>query len=330
MNSERLRPISPENSAKVVSLSFAAAVAICVFHMRLFAPPVEDPALNDVRMLFSYPALSFFFAVSGYFLARRHGEPGWWRMAICKRIGTIAVPYCVWQLVSGVVAYCVEGRWTLRPGGFGLNPFVHPHLVPLWYLRNLMLLVVVSPILFWCLKRWGRWFVAILLAVWLSERGLVGLCPPSASLRLNGLLQATFSLQGLFAFGFGACLAWRPMTLGRRAGVWCGVAALALVFMRFALNVSTPIDWLIPTSCLVLAFAWTHVPPSRLPGFIAHSVFPIYLMHGIVLNVLCRAFAYDRATPLVELLAAVGVPVASSALLHRFAPRVARVVFGGR
>ncbi len=328
-----VHPLSAESSRKIGNLAFLAAIAVCASHVNWFAPSslAGNPALGDVRLLFGYPAQSFFFAASGFFMARRFGEPGWWRTAIRRRIGTIVVPFCVWQLVNGVVWFFIEGRWTLRPGGFGLNPFVYPKLVPLWYLRNLMLLVVASPLVFWCLRRWGWRFVAATFVAWFAVSDVIVGHHPLGSSRLVGFLRATFSPQGLFAFGLGACLAWRPVSLSRRAGAWCGAAATALACAHFALRPALPVDMLVPASCLAAAFAWAFVPSFRLPEVLSRSAFPVYLMHGIVINSFCWLL-FERCPfrAWLELLFGVGGPIAACALLRRLLPRAARFAFGGR
>ncbi len=327
--------LSPESSQKIVNFSFLAAVAICAAHARWFSPSLPAFAHEHaIKRIVADQALLFFFIVSGYFLARHYGEPGWWRQSIRKRIGTIMIPYCVWQLAEGVVGFFVEGRWTLRPGGFGLNPFIYPKLVPLWYLRNLMLLVVASPLVFWCVRRWGGRLLAVLFAAWLFRGGLMelGLTPIGA--RMEGFLSTTFTVHGLFCFAFGAHLAWHPMALSRRAGSWCGVAALAVISARLTLlflGVRIPFDLQTLFDCLSLAFVWTHLPASRMPKFLAEAAFPIYLVHGIIVLTVCsRTIEYRWYTPVVELLLGVGGSIAVSALLRRCLPRVARLAFGGR
>ena len=328
------RPLSEESSRKIVNLSFLCAALICAVHVQWTPPNSGGDVLLFCRKCLGDPALSFFFIVSGFFLARHYEEPGWWASAIRKRIGTIVIPYCVWQFVNAVAWLVVDHRWALRLGNFGLNPFVYPMLDPLWYLRNLMLLVGVSPLLFACLKRWGVRFLAAVFVAGLAAGCLMETGCLSASSRLGGFLQTTFTLQGLFVFCLGSYLALRPVSLSRRVGRWCGVAALALVFARFALfylKVPVPFDVVIPATLLALAFAWTHVPTFRLPKALARSVFPIYLMHAIILQTVCRqVFPWSPFTPVEELLLGVGGPIVIAELLHRGLPRVARFVFGGR
>ena len=328
------RPLSEESSRKIVNLSFLCAVLICAVHVQWVPPNSGGDVLLFCRKCMGDPALNFFFIVSGFFLAWHFGESGWWASAIRKRIGTILIPYAVWQFVNAVAWFAVDHRWVLRLGNFGLNPFVYPMLDPLWYLRNLMLLVVASPMIFACLKRWGKSFLAAVFVAGLAAGCLMETGGLSASSRLGGFLRTTFTLQGLFMFCLGAYLAMHPMSLSRRAGRWCGVAALVLVFARFALfylKVPVPFDVVIPASLLALAFAWTHMPAFRLPKALARSVFPIYLMHAIILQTVFRQiFPWSLFTPIEEILLGVGGSIVIAELLHRGLPCVARFAFGGR
>lgn len=327
--------VSEENSRKIVNLSFLCAIFVCLIHVRW--QPATDfgrTLVFMVRGVVGAVGVPFFFLVSGFFLARRFGEPGWWRTAIRKRIGSLLVPYCAWQLVNALVWLAIEGRWSLRPGNFGLNPFVHPKLVPLWYVRSLMILVVASPLLFAAVKRWGRGFLGALFVLNCAMGVFVaqGLVPETS--RAGALLYYTFSLLGVLYFSVGAYLAGHPMTLSRRAGNWCGVAALALGVVRLAIfhfRVTVPFDLCVFVLPTLMAFLWAHTPATRLPAVLAQAVFPVYLMHVVLYDVLDALGLLPGAfRAWAEPVFGVGLAIVISGLLHRFSPRLARVLFGGR
>ncbi len=335
MNNDRPRLISPENSAKVVNLSFLCMILVCIIHVHWRTTTETGQALAYlVKYVICGIGVPFFFVVSGFFLARHLDEPGWWKAAIQKRIGTLIVPYCIWQLVNALVWLAIKHHWTLRPGGFGLNPFIWPDLVPLWYLRTLMIFVVISPLLFWLLKRWGQgvlaaFFVANLVVGAFSAMGMI----PERS-RVGGLILYTFSILGLLYFSVGAYLAMHPITLSRRVGNGCGVVSLVLIAIQMTihcLGIVIPFDFRVLLLPTLLAFFWAHTPTTRLPRVLAQAIFPLYLMHVIIYDILENlVFSPETFCNFWKLFSGVGLSIALSALLHRFLPRVSRIVFGGR
>lgn len=97
-----------------------------------------------------------FFVLSGYLFFRTYQADGssYWSK-LKRRIQTLIVPYVLWVSL-GFLYELVTGDRTLTLGslldGFGLTAD-HPAIVSLWYIRNLMILCVVSPVLYWAIQR---------------------------------------------------------------------------------------------------------------------------------------------------------------------------------
>jgi peptidoglycan/LPS O-acetylase OafA/YrhL len=327
--------LSDATSRKIVNLSFLCAIFVCMIHVRWTTSTEFGEAFVFLfKRSIGSIAVPFFFAVSGFFLARHCEEAGWWKTAVRKRIGSLLIPYCVWQIVNALVWFAIERHWSLRPGAFGLNPFMIPKLVPLWYIRTLVIFVVLSPLIVRALRRWGMGFLFVVLLANLVYGVFTSLGYVTENTRLGELLFHTFSLLGLLSFSVGAYLALHPMTLSRRAGNWCGVAALAMIVLRLSayyFKITIPFDWETFNIATLLAFLWVHAPTTRLPDVLARSIFPIYLMH-VIFYALLRECTPLSGTLLgwEELGWGVGMSLLVSAFLHRFCPDVARFVFGGR
>jgi surface polysaccharide O-acyltransferase-like enzyme len=330
-----LPQLQSQTSAKIVNLSFLCAIFVCMIHVR-WAPTTEfgETLVFLFMRTIGSVAVPFFFVVSGYFLARHCEESGWWEAAIRKRIRSLVVPYCVWQIVYALLWFAIEHRWSLRPGAFGLNPFVIPKLVPLWYLRTLMIFAVLSPLIVKALRRWGLGFLSVILLANLVYGVFTSLGYVTETMRLGELLYHTFSLLGLLSFSIGSYLAMRPMTLSRRVGNWCGVAALAMIILRlivYRFKLTIPFDWETFNIATLLAFLWVHTPTVRLPTVLARSTFPIYLMHVVIYTALGRSgFPSGVFGQWGELVIGVSLSIAISEFLHRAFPAVARILFGGR
>ena len=164
----------PESlSLKIRQMSFICACLIVVCHVG---------NVPDVLLYVCEIALPFFFAVSGYFLAKHIGEDGWWRRAVMKRIWTLIVPLVLINLIYLVYAlpFCVLSNlrherdlfanfpvWADAWRALGVNFLDYPILGVSWFLRALFLMVVFSPLIakIACISRFGLgvlcWFCVI-------------------------------------------------------------------------------------------------------------------------------------------------------------------------
>ena len=173
--------ISEELSHKISFASLLCAAMVVGIHVDGYQIPWSGMWLwnrfghNGVFLI----AVPFFFTVSGFMLAGHYAcldsdsrlfDWGVWRDECVKRIRSLLVPYLIWcsaavllACVPAIAANLLHGRdllantpsgwrwWTIA---YGLYPFTYPNVVPLWYLRTLMILVFISPLLYLTVK-WG-------------------------------------------------------------------------------------------------------------------------------------------------------------------------------
>ena len=129
-------------------------------------------------------AVPFFFVASGFFLAGRFGEEGWYAKVVNKRIKTLVVPFVIWAVIGVVFDWSlrIAVQTVLRGAEFGRDPFengIFPALVyvlgfdltrinigPIWYLRMLFLLVLASPLIYWGIRRVGIVLPVILFCIY--------------------------------------------------------------------------------------------------------------------------------------------------------------------
>ena len=104
---------------------------------------------------FARSAVPFFFAISGFFLVKSFDGKVWpWWVGVCKkRLITLVIPFVLWNsahLAFNILIGEQSFNWGLLPETvLGLGK---PACGPFWYVRCLILYVLISPILVMCLR----------------------------------------------------------------------------------------------------------------------------------------------------------------------------------
>ncbi len=218
---------------------------------------------------------------------------------------------------------------------YGINPAENPMLGPFWFVRSLMLLVVVSPILLFFVRRvpWlvivGGWMVACFVF------------PEYESLDAfrSVALRHCFTPVGVAYFSFGMYLCIRQMHIefNRRLFVLSLlILIIATVIKAWLRYTDTPlkfgiVEFSIPFMMYVL---WSVVPSKAMPYNLQVYTFPVYTLH-IFMILLMYSISYfvsigPNWNPVVAVLwGTLGSMLLSAALL-RVSPRTYQIVFGGR
>ena len=302
-------------------------------------------------------AVPFFFAVSGYFLSRHFEEPGWWARETSKRVKSLLVPYLIWCIAFFVFARvgAAAAKASSAKGFFdalkfplsqlplaaGLRLDATPLLVPTWYMRALLVIVLVSPAIAWLFR--SRYAAAISTAA--AFCAYVALSPHRnglSSTRLEHFLYYGVSLMGLAYFQLGVVMR-RTRLLERTLNVspWIGAVllslGLAVVAFRvrcIAANGGEPFPMLCAAIPLLVSGLWLLVPSRPWPKLVTSMSFPIYVLHFFVVYAMdgFHRVKADKSITLmvVQAAVAVAVPCALALVLRHLTPRLASALFGGR
>lgn len=345
-----IKPIGEALSNKIANLGFVCACLVVPIH-------IVHPATGWAGWLdrifaggVSNVAVPMFFAISGYLLAG-HMIGDWWMREVRKRVTTLLIPFFIWNgiaLLSGLIIpfYCdFRDGLTLGTtffahvdwqrvviGFFGMDFTDVPFVGALWYIRSLMVFVLLSPMIKMLVDRFGWWWIGFSFVLFAGWR-LIECELPNV---VNGFFWYGFSLSGLLSFSVGIFLRTRESVVLGRFHI---TAFAAISFVMLILSWQEVGIWrnvgrvmIIPTFGVLL---WSIIPTVRFPKFLVSSAFPIYLMHQIVLGYLQ---SLPSIIPSPECLAGycvhVMVPILVSILLsvgiHRFSPKCAGIIWGGR
>ena len=254
---------------------------------------------NFVQRGIAAVAVPLFFFISGflYFYRTEWGVSAYKRKTL-KRVRTLVVPFLVWtvlNLVCKLLAYkleipspsaalCAENHslWDWVVDIFGLKHrdenlnIAFPLYVPFWFLRDLFVVGLLSPLWHFLLKRAGIVALFALGALWFAYQGN----------QIPGL-----STQAIFFFCAGAYFAIHERDFTEDfSGV--GVPALALYLPLLAANALTKgaaFNWAIHRAFICVALVAVVFAVSRgiasgklrESAFLSGAAFFVYAGHGV-------------------------------------------------
>jgi len=319
----------------------------------------------SISHVLTHIAVPMFFFISGFlfFLKLENWNIKTYWDKISKRIKTLLIPFIIWNTirillkvliivrhdgVDSLWTYCGKVNifslywdykvWNLeRIDWLGfLTPSSSPYLVPLWYLRDLMVVMVLSPVLYYLFKYTKIYGLAILFICYIS---LIGVKVPG------------FSTTALFFFGAGAFFNLNQIdttqfTLKYKRAIYILAIILWIIVTRYdghntyIGNIVYPF-YIIIGSLAMFNLATTCVKNCWVfPKLLTQSTFFIYLSHTIIITGTCRSvtakifgennpFSLSIAYFLSPLLA-IAICVIIYWLLKRFLPKVCAVLTGER
>jgi len=357
--------LTARDSQRLALLKFPLIVLVVMIHayepvvgLNGSAAGFEGGAVSGwVRFLISQGlgrvAVPLFFLMAGYFFFLGwNGSTSGLRQRWQARLHSLLVPFLFWNLMAVLVLWLAQelpwfSAWVTgekaRIAGLSwygwLNTVLgltqRPAAYQFWFIRDLMLLVLLAPLMHPVMQRvaWAAGLIAVLVVVW-----VLNLLPgqiPGVEAALFFCTGACVARQGRSLFGLDrfagvaallyvctmawlASVPWTPHTLGGfRVALLLGVVAV------LGLSARVP-----PASALargLVALGW--------------SSFFVFAVHEPLLSAL-RKVGFQLLQPRSEgavlllyfLLPACTVLLAlfAHALLHRAAPALLDVVSGGR
>lgn len=156
-------------------------------------------------------AVPAFFVMSGYLYfanVEKFTEEVYWHK-LRRRVRTLLIPYIVWNLLMA-----------LKLQEISLATFIAPANMPLWFLRDLIMVSMVTPILYIGVKRLGWWLALILVPIYLTGVWAV---------------QPDVNPYAICFFTFGAMLSIRKMDLVEACGRYAWQACALSMILGIAM-----------------------------------------------------------------------------------------------
>ncbi len=136
-------------------------------------------------------AVPLFFALSGYlfFLNFKGKRQDFWTK-YKKRFKTLLIPYLFWSAMGLVLFFCLQKMLPQYQHYFGsllvtnlsfkelLNKlFINPIPFQFWFIRDLIVLVILSPLIYFLIQRLKIVFISVLAIIWLLDINLYVIAP---------------------------------------------------------------------------------------------------------------------------------------------------------
>lgn len=291
-----------------------------------------ESVYNTVRIFLSshFPvfAVPTFFLISGFFFFRHLERWNWQAYGdkLRKRVGTILLPYIFWNLFHCVhlcwptlmkIAHGTAqwdalwrlvkslGGWHMLWTGSYHTQVVNvlgitmvntaPVLVPMWFLRDLMVVILFVPLLHWLLRKGGRWFLALLgtclvLRIWIPLPGFSTESTFWFSLGGYFMMQRRDLVADCYRIRRYTWAIW-PLLLAFT--MWVAMYRpdtdryLVVILQRFLALVAVP-------SVIAFAAMLQHKGLLHQPAWLAKSAFWVYCSH-----IFLRKIAIKLTLPLV-------------------------------
>lgn len=212
-------------------------------------------------------AMPMFFFISGYLFFVNVEKWDWqtYQQKIKRRIKTLLIPYIIWNLLMAV---------KLRT--FSPSIFWEPANMPLWFLRDLIVVSLLTPIIYIGVRKLGSWLMAILTIIYLS-----GICA-----FIPGL-----SAYAVYFFTFGAFFSIRRMDLleNLRPFEWpayiISIAFAIAMMLTYNMPVFSSLMLCFRLAGAVAVFCLASrilsTTARRLPSVVCDSAYLVYLAHYV-------------------------------------------------
>ncbi|MEE0804670.1 MAG: acyltransferase [Prevotellamassilia sp.] len=168
----------------IAFLRFPLIIGVVMIHVWWISTKgCESPQLYEVtyylfKQILARIAVPMFFMFSGFLLFNKCVcyTPKIYLQKIKSRIWTLLIPYLIWNLITivfenGLISNIddfLRAFWNLRiePMSGATTP-TYPIAIQFWYIRDLMVLVLFSPVIYWLVKKFNVGLIITLGILWI-------------------------------------------------------------------------------------------------------------------------------------------------------------------
>lgn len=274
-------------------LRFPLAIVIIAMHIFADMPagytPEDFPIFSAVntfsKAFLQSQSVPIYFFISGFvfFLGLKTWDTNKWVKKIKNRKKTLLIPYLIWNSICFLLFILYHRDFTnLDIISFIKSITITPSNYPLWFLKDLMIVVLFTPLLWKLLKKSGKLVLFSFLILLL--------------LKYFGVIKVYFPAQGLFFFSFGAYMSLNGKDMIAEFGKVSKLSALgyliigmvAMYFYNTDPQVFKILKFALILFGLFFAFnlsAWLLKKGyCKVNNFLSSASFFMYVSHALVIS----------------------------------------------
>lgn len=152
-------------SNKITCGRFIMMIGVVIIHCNVInltgynGPSILTNCIDIISYKFASVCVPWFFFISSYLIGQKYHDidSPTYKSLIYKRIKSILIPYLLWNTIAFLIRegvnlsplskYTSGGHIYESPVNLIRTIFIDPEVVPLWFLRNLFLFVILSPLI---------------------------------------------------------------------------------------------------------------------------------------------------------------------------------------
>lgn len=282
-------------------------------------------------------AVPLFFVISGYLFFCDIKTWNWskYKEKLHKRFFSLLLPYIMWitlWLLFGAIFFSNGEYIEYIKDHLNLGSFVHcnitdtgyidwnghmgmmrvPLLIPFWFIRDLIIVVIFSPAIYWLLNKFGAGYVSILLLMY------VAMLNP-----LDGYLDT----RALVFFSLGGFISHRRMVCSF-IPIIAAISSLlfvSLVIINISLRSLLPVTVIIGMmACCTFSYWLVNSKHVTIPQCLTESTFFVFAFHYFVLTIiepLCNVY-------ILNVFIASTSSVFAYFLINRYIPKLSHLLTG--
>jgi surface polysaccharide O-acyltransferase-like enzyme len=346
--------ISTYLSVKISILTFFSIVLVILLHSYNLEVHFDDGNMYNNQLCTQYLeefvsngvcrlAVPLLFCISGFlFFKSNNYTLHTYPRQLQKRVYTLLIPYLIWSIWGIVFYYSLQ----LFPGSykfftkdyiadFGLYDYIdkiwiHPIPYQLWFIRDLMILVLIAPIIYIAIKHLHAVPVLILLAIWFYN--------------INTVLVVN---EGLLFFTIGAFIALKNIRMRPIPGLYIYLTLLSYIMILFvktslhetsqfntyykiSILIGLPCIWalydkVIPLKKIILMQNLIHISSYSFFLYLFHEPFLTIIKKGLIYIQVASLFVYF-STPTIVII----ISLFTAYLLKKNFGKIYIIIAGGR
>lgn len=319
-----------------------------------------------ISKVLTHVCVPTFYLISGYlfFVGLEKWDNNIYLRKLKKRCKSLLLPFLIWNTIALVLPllgafrhdgwigvqdflqehgywhlYWDSNQWNLdRTNLLGGGNFASsPYLVPLWFLRDLMVVIICSPILYYLFKKLKSWGLLLLALCYIS------------GVFIN---KPGFSTTAFLFFGAGAYFKMNNIDVTKfsyryRKAIYLLAFILWIVCALLNGHETKEGDLIYPfyviTGCMALLNLSACIVDKNLikmPQLCSKGAFFIYLLHTVMVLRIAKAVAlrlFGDTSPLLMTVGYLSVPVMTVTaclivyyVLNKYTPSLCKILVGGR